>query len=50
MGRGGEGEWQDGLLGASAASPEWEGRIIFWAASFYPKDKKPTQDPFLPSE
>jgi len=46
----GAGAWQDGLLGASAASPEWEGRNIFWAASFYPEDKKPTQDPFLPSE
>jgi len=23
---------------------------MFWAASFYPKDKNPKQDAFLPSE
>jgi len=50
MGRGAGGTWQDGLLGASAASPVWEGRNIFWAASSNPKDKTPTQDPFLPSK
>ena len=50
LGRGEGGTWQHRLLGASAASPVWEGRNMFWAASFYPKDKKPTQDPILPSE
>jgi len=50
MGRGAGGTWQDGLLGASAALPVWEGRNIFWAASFYLKDKMPKQNPFLPSE
>jgi len=41
MGRGEGGTWQDGLLGASAAMPVWEGRNIFWAASFY------SHSPFL---
>jgi len=50
VGGGGGGAWQDGLLSASAESPVWEGRNILWAASFYNKDKKPTQDSFLPSE
>jgi len=50
MGRGAGGTLQDGLLGASAASPVWEGRNIFWAASLDLKDESPTQNPFLPSE
>jgi len=50
MGRGEGGTWQDGPLGACAVSPVWEGRNIFWATSFYPRNKTPTQDPFLPSE
>jgi len=38
-GGGGGGARQDGQLSASAASPVWEGRNIFWAASFYPRIK-----------
>jgi len=46
-GRGGLGH---GRMVCWAASSVREGRNIFVATSFYRKDTKPTQDPFLQSE